>query len=160
MGIRGTHQRTRGGTNPGITRALASDMRCNYHRRTMDDLFRGELSGSHIDDQLLRELKALASENNMSLTAFVNQVIRRGIDAPNKSRKARKPYHEATCDLGQPIYDLRKALSRAATLEDEGVIRKIEIPKDTLINSLHGINQIASAKTRFGLAPFFKHLSA
>lgn len=82
-----------------------------------------------IDDQLLLELKAMAHKNNTSLTKLINQVIRLGLDTPNKNQKPKTPYHEETCDLGEPIYDLNKALKLAATLEDEETIRKIEMRK-------------------------------
>lgn len=65
----------------------------------------------------------------MSLTKLINQVIRSGLSSSVKNQKPRTPYREEVCELGQPIYDLKKALSLTSNLEDEDIIRKIEIRK-------------------------------
>ena len=76
-----------------------------------------------IDDDLLRELKERAAEAQVSLAQLVNDVLRRGLDAPQPER--REPVRQPTFAMGAPRVDLTKALSIADMLEDEEVSRKL-----------------------------------
>lgn len=80
-----------------------------------------------IENNLLQELKDLAHSENIPLTRLVNQVLRRGLHAENQRPKT--DYHETICDLGKPYFKLDKALAISAQLEDEEVLRKIEMRK-------------------------------
>ena len=59
----------------------------------------------------------------MSLTQLVNDVLRRGLDAPDIER--RPPTRQTTFAMGPPRVDLTKALAIADALEDEEVSRKL-----------------------------------
>lgn len=76
-----------------------------------------------IDDELLRELKQRAAKQKVSLTAFLNRVLRLGLSA---KAPPRKPYRERTFSMGVPRVNLDKALSLAADDEDEETARKLE----------------------------------
>jgi hypothetical protein len=81
-----------------------------------------------IDDDLLRDLKHRAHHEKTSLTELVNRVIRRGMsDIP--SANTRRPFRQETHDMGVPLVDITKALALAAELEDQEIIRKLELGK-------------------------------
>ncbi len=75
-----------------------------------------------IDDDLLRELKSRAADEGLSLSDVVNLVLRQGVATP---RRPRRPFKQKTRDLGRPAFDITKANSLAADLEDEGILRKV-----------------------------------
>jgi hypothetical protein len=79
-----------------------------------------------IDDDLLSELKQLADSEDLPLTDLVNRVLRQGLTTKPAKRRA---YREKTFSMGQPKVDLDKALSLAASLEDDEVIRKLALRK-------------------------------
>ncbi len=81
-----------------------------------------------IDDQLLAELKERAHREGVPLKQLVNQVLRRGLDAPPPAE--RKRYRARTFSMGQPaVPGLDKSLAIAAGLEDEEVARKLVLRK-------------------------------
>jgi hypothetical protein len=75
-----------------------------------------------IDDDLLRELRERAAASRVSLARYVNEVLRRGLDAPEPETPA--PIEQPTFAMGPARVDLTKALSIADALEDEEVSRK------------------------------------
>jgi hypothetical protein len=77
-----------------------------------------------IDDELLRELKRRAAKQKVSLTAFLNGILRLGLSA---KAPPRKPYRERTFSMGEPRVNLDKALSIAADDQDEETVRKLEL---------------------------------
>lgn len=76
-----------------------------------------------IDDDLLRELKQRAADAKVSLAQLVNDVLRRGLAAPDPEPVER--FEQPTFAMGPARVDLTKALSIADTLEDEEVSRKL-----------------------------------
>lgn len=76
-----------------------------------------------IDDDLVRELKERAQVAKVSLAQLVNDVLRRGLDAPDAATP--EPTPQPTFRMGPARVDLTKALSIADTLEDEEVSRKL-----------------------------------
>lgn len=82
-----------------------------------------------IDDDLLRELKSKAKRSQISLTKLVNQVLRRGLNENARPPKKAPAFRQETHDMGVPLVDLTKALSLAAQLEDEEIIRKLQLGK-------------------------------
>jgi Ribbon-helix-helix protein, copG family len=79
-----------------------------------------------IDDELLSELKELASREDVSLTKLLNRVLRQGLARGKEAvRPKRRPYREKTFDMGVPRFDVTKALALAAELEDEAIIEKL-----------------------------------
>jgi hypothetical protein len=81
-----------------------------------------------IDDDLLGELKRRAHAEGSSLGKLVNQAIRRGL-APRKQTARTKPYREKVFDMGEPRFSIEKALSFAAALEDDEILRKLSLRK-------------------------------
>jgi hypothetical protein len=82
-----------------------------------------------IDDDLLRDLKRRAQEERTSLTKLVNNLLRKAVNGPAPSATPKKPYREKTYSLGRPLVDMTKALALASELEDEEIIRKMELRK-------------------------------
>ncbi len=82
-----------------------------------------------IDDALLLELKARASEEGLSLTRFFSRILRAGLEADQQSKKPRRRYRERTFPLGAPRIDLTKALAVSTALEDDEILRKERLRK-------------------------------
>ena len=80
-----------------------------------------------IADDILRDLKALASKRGISLTKVANDILRAGL-ARGVDPKRRR-YREEIVDLGEPILDLVRALEIAERLEDDETVRKLELRK-------------------------------
>ncbi len=80
-----------------------------------------------IDDDLMHVLKNQAHREGVPLTALVNRLIRRGIEAASgrRSTSRRRTYREQTFSMGEPRVSLDKALQLAASLEDEFVAEKL-----------------------------------
>ena len=79
-----------------------------------------------IDDQIARQLKAIAHETDASFKQVVNDTLRRGLAAAEQRAPAR-PYRLKPLSLGEPTpgYDLDKALAIAEHLEDEALVTKM-----------------------------------
>lgn len=77
-----------------------------------------------IEDGLMRELKERAVREKSSLTELVNQVLRNGMAADKTNAKSSKrKFRQKTYDMGQPRFDVDKALSFAGELEDEEILK-------------------------------------
>ncbi len=83
-----------------------------------------------LDDQLARELKEVAHRSGKPFKEVVNETLRNGLCAKH-ARVAPKPYRLETVSLGEVLggLNLDKALSIADALEDEEIIRKLEMGK-------------------------------
>ena len=80
-----------------------------------------------LDPDIAARLRRLAAERGTSFKATINATLRAGLDASGGGAKV---YREVTRSLGvQPGIDLTKALARAAQLEDEETIRKLDLRK-------------------------------
>jgi hypothetical protein len=77
-----------------------------------------------IEDDLLRQLKERAHRENVSISSFLNRLIRDGLARP-RSAKPPRPYRQKVHNMGPPKINLDKALSFAAQLEDEEIIKKL-----------------------------------
>lgn len=79
-----------------------------------------------IDDRIGKALKELAHRSDKSFKQVVNETLERGL--AESGMGARGPYRERPSRLGEARagYDLTKALSLAAALEDEEIVRKLE----------------------------------
>ncbi len=82
-----------------------------------------------LDDDLLREIKERAGEENASLTHVVNHVLRMGLRAMKTKRHQIPRFVEKTYDLGVPRGDMDRALQIAADLEDQEILRKVLLRK-------------------------------
>lgn len=74
-----------------------------------------------LDDDLLRELRASAQAEGISLAKMANRVLRLGMRTLREGRRSPTPYREKTFPMGVPAVDLTKALALAAALEDAEV---------------------------------------
>jgi len=79
-----------------------------------------------LDQDVVAYLKAYMRERGLSFKDALNQAVRNGL---SKNPKTRKPFRQKTYDMGIPAVPLRKALSLAAELEDEEILRDLAIRK-------------------------------
>ncbi len=78
-----------------------------------------------LDPDLAARLKALARERDISFKSAINSAIRAGLGAEGAPRR---PYREVTRDMRRrPGVDLTKALQLATMLEDEEIVRELEL---------------------------------
>lgn len=82
-----------------------------------------------IDDALMLELKEKAAREEVSMTRLLNQVLRAGLRAEQQEKKPRRRHRERAHPMGVPQVDLTKALSIAARMEDDEVLRKSRLRK-------------------------------
>jgi len=81
-----------------------------------------------LDPDVAAKLRALTRERNVSFTAVLNSVLRRGLSG-DEIRTGR-PYRLPSRPLGlRRGMDLDKALRLSAELEDAETIRKLELRK-------------------------------
>ena len=82
-----------------------------------------------LDDSLAKRLKDEAHRSGRSFKAVVNEAIRAGL--AGASKKPARKYRRRAHSLGQarPGVDLDKALHLADLLEDEEIVRKLELKK-------------------------------
>jgi hypothetical protein len=80
-----------------------------------------------LDPDVLEQLKELARRRKVSFKVALNSAVRAGLAA---ERGGRRPFKVEARPLGlRPDIDLTKALQLAADLEDEEIIRKLELRK-------------------------------
>lgn len=80
-----------------------------------------------LDPDVASRLRNLAHERRASFKATINATLRAGLDAERPPVDA---YEERVVDLGVlPGIDLTKALRLASELEDEAIVRKLELRK-------------------------------
>jgi len=80
-----------------------------------------------LDDDLAARLKQLARERGISFKEALNRAIRAGLRSDPKAKRGyRTPTRALTL---RPGVELTKALALAAAMEDEELIRKLELRK-------------------------------
>ena len=81
-----------------------------------------------IDDRVDKELREIAKRTNKSYKQVVNETLHRGLAAP---RYPKRKYRLKPSSLGEPapIYDLSKSLQLADQIEDEELVRKLNLRK-------------------------------
>jgi hypothetical protein len=80
-----------------------------------------------LDPDVEAKLKATMRERGVSFKVALNEAVRAGLNGP---APASRRYRMPTGKLGvRPGINLDKALSLAAELEDEEIIRKLELGK-------------------------------
>ena len=78
------------------------------------------------DDDVLDALKERAQREKTSLTKLLNEALREWLANGSQATKLKKrPYREKTFDMGPPRFDVTKAMSLAAELEDEAIMEKL-----------------------------------
>jgi hypothetical protein len=80
-----------------------------------------------LDEDVAAALQEIAAERGLSFKQALNDAVRAGLA---RSGKRSKPYRLPTRRLGlRPGVDLDKALRLAGELEDDEVVRKLELRK-------------------------------
>ena len=80
-----------------------------------------------LDPDVVEQLKAVARRRTLSFKAALNDTVRAGLAA---ERGGARPYRTPTWPMGvRPGVDLTHALQMAADLEDEEILRKLELRK-------------------------------
>lgn len=80
-----------------------------------------------LDPDVAEQLKALARCRDVSFTTVLNDAVRKGLAS---ERGESKPYRVPSRPLGvRPRIELTHALSLADTLEDDEILRKLELRK-------------------------------
>ena len=80
-----------------------------------------------LDQDVMDQLKAVAHKRKVSFKTALNDAVRAGLSAP---KGVARPFKQITKPMGlMPGVDLTKALQMAADLEDEEIIRKMELRK-------------------------------
>jgi hypothetical protein len=83
----------------------------------------------NVDDELLETLKERARQEDQPLTRVLNRVLRAGVQALDRPAARRPRHHEQAFAMGEPRFDLGRALALAAALEDEETVRKLRMRK-------------------------------
>ena len=81
-----------------------------------------------IDDDLMAALRASSEAEGLSMTRMLNRLLRSGL-AAESAVVGRPAFRQATARMGRPRVELDKALSVAAALEDEEIVRKLSVRK-------------------------------
>ena len=80
-----------------------------------------------LDSDIVEQLESLAQRRNISFDAALNTAVREGLAA---ERGENTPFRVASRPMGlRPGIDLTHALRLAGELEDEEIIRKLELGK-------------------------------
>ena len=80
-----------------------------------------------LDPDVVEQLKALAQRRNLSFKAVLNSTVRAGLAA---ERGGSRPYRAPSRPMHlRPGLDLTHALRIAEALEDEEILRKLELRK-------------------------------
>lgn len=81
-----------------------------------------------IDDRIDRELRGIVKRTNKPYKQVVNETLQRGLATPVYSKRK---YKLKPSSLGEPNpnYDLSKSLQLADQLEDEELLRKLNLRK-------------------------------
>ena len=83
-----------------------------------------------IEDSVDKSLREIAHKTGKPYKQVVNETLQAGLAARRVVSKAR-PYRLKPCALGEvtPGYNLTKALQLAEQIEDEEIVRKMEMKK-------------------------------
>lgn len=80
-----------------------------------------------LDPDVAVRLRATARERRISFKEALNQAVRAGLGA---GRRQARPFRQRTQPMGlRPGVGLDKALQLAAALEDEEIVRELELRK-------------------------------
>ena len=82
-----------------------------------------------LDPDVALALRRVAHETQQSFKTVVNEAIRAGLARAQSARRRRYRLKPQSLGGVRPGFNLDKALQLAATLEDEGIARKLEMRK-------------------------------
>ena len=82
-----------------------------------------------IDDVIAADLKDLAHRSNKSFKEVVNETLRLGLAECQSPKRQRYRLQPASMGKVAPEIDLDKALRLAEALEDQEMVRKLELRK-------------------------------
>ena len=84
-----------------------------------------------IDDAIMAELRKRAFESNKSFKEVVNETLSKGLLDPTSKPGRKRSYKQRTLTSGGPMpgINLVKANQLAGELEDEEILRKMELRK-------------------------------
>ena len=82
-----------------------------------------------IDDSIAEALKRRAFETGQSFKSVVNEALRKGLSAEPEKPARSSTYRLPKIPMGTPLVDLTKANQIAAELENEELIRKMDLRK-------------------------------
>jgi hypothetical protein len=80
-----------------------------------------------LDPDVESLLRRAMRKRGLSFKAALNQAIREGLTRPGPRRA--RPFRARTFRMGRPLVPLDRALALAAALEDEEIIRKMNLGK-------------------------------
>lgn len=78
-----------------------------------------------LDPDVEAKLRAVMRERGVSFKVAINDAVRAGLDAPDTRSR---PFKVKSAPLGVRI-DIDKALTIAGEMEDEEIVRKLEMGK-------------------------------
>lgn len=83
-----------------------------------------------LEDRIVRDLKDLAHHSGKPFKTVVNETLRAGLAAKMKPSPRRR-FRQRTAALGAvlPGFNIDKAMAIADALEDEEIIRKLDLRK-------------------------------
>jgi hypothetical protein len=82
-----------------------------------------------LEPDVARALRRLAHEGRRPFKTVVNDTLRAGLARQRQPRRRRYRLKPQSLGGVRPGFNLDKALQLAATLEDEGISRKLELRK-------------------------------
>jgi len=82
-----------------------------------------------LEDDLARAVKELAHKEDISFGRMLNRLLRAGLSGGKSPRQAKRRFKQRTFTMGEPTFDVDKALTLAMALEDEETARKLELRK-------------------------------
>jgi len=84
-----------------------------------------------LDDKLMQHIRRKAMEEQKSLKEIINQTLAESIrrSSPSSLEKEKPAYTCPTYSMGEPSSSLDKALTLSDHIEDESVLKKLELRK-------------------------------
>ena len=83
----------------------------------------------HIDNDLVKDLKAMSRSQGTTFRASLNSLLRAGLAAKSASGRRPAPYRLPTSRMGQARINLDKALAAADEMDADEIRRKLSLRK-------------------------------
>ena len=82
-----------------------------------------------IEDSIMAKLKEESFRSGLPLKTVVNKRLQLGLQVDEEQKQADEPYTSEAFHMGKVYFNLDKALQLAGELEDEKILRKMELRK-------------------------------